>query len=72
MYTTISENEIFCEGGSSPLILGTKAMKPSTKVAIEPSFYEIEASVCRKMKMLSRDNMNMGMKMFAHALPGNL
>ena len=54
------------------MILGIRAIKPRTKVAIDPSFSPIEESVCRKMKMLSRDNMKVGMKIVAHAFPGIL
>lgn len=68
----ISENEIFWEGGSSYLMLGIKAMNPRTKVAIDPNFSVTEAVLCRKMKMLKRPSMNIGMKMVAQAFPGNL
>jgi hypothetical protein len=68
----ISEKEIFCEGGSSDLILGTKAIKPRTKVAIDPNFSSTEVLVWRKMKILSRASMNIGMKIVAQAFPGNL
>ena len=54
------------------MMFGTSEMNPKTKVAIEPNFYSTEVLVCRKMKMLKRANMNIGMKMVAQALPGNL
>ena len=71
-YTIISENAILLEGGSSALILGISAINPSTKVAIDPSFSPSEESVCKKMKMLSRDNIKVGINIVAHAFPGIL
>ena len=71
-YTIISEKAILFEGGNSALILGIRAIKPRTNVAIEPNFSPIDESLCRNMKMLNKDNIKVGIKIVAHAFPGIL
>jgi orotidine-5'-phosphate decarboxylase len=51
---------------------GIKLMKPKTNVAIDPNWSSIVLDFCKKMKILSKDSINIGMKIVAHALPGNL
>lgn len=53
-------------------MLGIRAIKPRTKVAIEPNCSSKVPSLCKKMKMLKRASINIGMNMVEKELFGIL
>lgn len=50
---------------------GIRAMKPSTKVAIEPTF-SCKSAEEKKIEILRAASMNTGIKIVAHVFPGYL